>query len=955
MVPTGSLCGVSRPVPIFNFQISSPHGQPKFGLKRQWFGFRSAILAMFAALFLSASNSSAQTALVDTGTPTAAVSSINAAGSSSCLPQPSCGQSFQWWAGQFTLSHAATITSVQVAMDTFISGPFAVKIYSDTKGMPATAIFAQTYAVTATGIDGWSSFVFSSPNPSLAAGTYWLAFEPVAVTSGTAFSANIDGHAPNPLAHYAVWNEFSLINQYGNGYRVASGVGLGMRVYGTSYPDLVFGAVGRDNMTGETFGIPFGADNVAGGVGQASIYLGAGEIPGAFSLIRGSLFPNSLSTGSWSGASSCTPAAWSCTDGAGGARSIVFRTYTNVGATSLTFQSNAQLHGSISGSGGTGGAFGRVYVFDPTLFSNTLSAQSDVATFLTKSVPFDQGLETLFSNGAVLAKVSQALTTQNVALSAPLNTPQITLGAGQSITLMFDVSTITPSGSVVDFFSTLDPATNLFTDQSGNPVTQLLGVGPAVPLPGAAANLSVSPATATYAAGTSQTVTATVTDSSSAAVAGVVVTFTIASGPNTQAAVPALTDANGHATFTYTDVGGAGTDAIQVATSGVNSSSAQITWTSPGPLDHITISPSNSAVAVGGTQAYTAQGFDAFNTSIGDVTAATSFSISPDGSCAGASCTASTAGLHTVTASDNGKTAQASLQVGGVVDSTPPQITCAAPDTLWHSSDVSIACTASDSGSGLANSADASFSLSTNVAANTETSAAQTGTHVVCDKAGNCATAGPIGPIKVDKKGPTVTVNTPVSNAAYLLNQTVNANYICTDGGSGVASCTGSVANGVALDTTSVGTKTLTINATDAVGNKTQTSVTYTVGYAAAGICDGDAGHQILQPINADGTSVWNQGRTVPVKFRVCNASGASVGTAGVVSNFTLVQITKGTVTNVDETVTSTSADNAFRWDASGQQWIFNVSTANMPGGQTYTFLIQLNDGSKIYFSFGLK
>jgi len=35
-------------------------------------------------------------------------------------------------------------------------------------------------------------------------------------------------------------------------------------------------------------------------------------------------------------------------------------------------------------------------------------------------------------------------------------------------------------------------------------------------------------------------------------------------------------------------------------------------------------------------------------------------------------------------------------------------------------------------------------------------------------------------------------------------------------------------------------------------------SITQTVRYVSGGICDGDAGHQILQPINADGTSVFN-------------------------------------------------------------------------------------------------
>ncbi len=50
-------------------------------------------------------------------------------------------------------------------------------------------------------------------------------------------------------------------------------------------------------------------------------------------------------------------------------------------------------------------------------------------------------------------------------------------------------------------------------------------------------------------------------------------------------------------------------------------------------------------------------------------------------------------------------------------DTTSPTVTCVAGDGLWHADNVSIACTAGDNGSGLANPSDAAFSLSTSVAA----------------------------------------------------------------------------------------------------------------------------------------------------------------------------------------------------------------------------------------------
>ncbi|HAM51056.1 MAG TPA: hypothetical protein DCP92_10345, partial [Nitrospiraceae bacterium] len=80
-------------------------------------------------------------------------------------------------------------------------------------------------------------------------------------------------------------------------------------------------------------------------------------------------------------------------------------------------------------------------------------------------------------------------------------------------------------------------------------------------------------------------------------------------------------------------------------------------------LDHIVISPSSATINAGASQAYTATGYDASNNVVGIVTSSTTFSISPDGSCTGATCSATVAGPHTVIGNDSGKTATASLQV----------------------------------------------------------------------------------------------------------------------------------------------------------------------------------------------------------------------------------------------------------------------------------------------------
>lgn len=133
-------------------------------------------------------------------------------------------------------------------------------------------------------------------------------------------------------------------------------------------------------------------------------------------------------------------------------------------------------------------------------------------------------------------------------------------------------------------------------------------------------------------------------------------------------------------------------------------------------------------------------------------------------------------------------------------------------------------------------------------------------------------------------------------------------------------------------------------------------SQTFAVLYAT-GDCLGSPGHQTLQPINADGSSSFKQGSTIPLKFRVCDVNGVSIGASGAVATPNapqLYQTTSG-APSVNEDAVSTTPDTAFRWSPTDQQWIFNLGTKNLAGGKTYFYRINLNDGTAIEFSFALR
>jgi parallel beta-helix repeat protein len=202
------------------------------------------------------------------------------------------------------------------------------------------------------------------------------------------------------------------------------------------------------------------------------------------------------------------------------------------------------------------------------------------------------------------------------------------------------------------------------------------------------------------------------------------------------------------------------------------------------------------------------------------------------------------------------------------VDTTPPTIECGSADGLWHGTDVSITCTTSDSG-GLANPDDSSFSLSTNVADNEETSNASTNSRNVCDMAGNCAMAGPINGNMVDKKAPSISILEPITSDTYTFNQAIAASYSCSDGGSGVAICVGTVADGANFDTSTLGTKSFEVTATDNAGNSKSQSLTYEVNYNFIGFSS---------PV--DNPSIMNiarAGQAIPLKWQLLNANNVPV------------------------------------------------------------------------------
>ena len=184
----------------------------------------------------------------------------------------------------------------------------------------------------------------------------------------------------------------------------------------------------------------------------------------------------------------------------------------------------------------------------------------------------------------------------------------------------------------------------------------------------------------------------------------------------------------------------------------------------------------------------------------------------------------------------------------------------------------------------------------------------------------------------IDVTPPIIAITSP-TNTIYALNQSVLANYSCTDPDSPVATCVGTVANGSPVDTASVGTKTFTVNATDPSGNASTQSVVYTVSYNICALYDQ--------------TKVVQSGSTVPIKVELCDASGADAFSSSVVVTATaLTQMSTGAAGAVQASGNS-NPDNNFRFDptlGTSGGYIYNFSTKGLMTGTYALSFTAAND-----------
>lgn len=140
------------------------------------------------------------------------------------------------------------------------------------------------------------------------------------------------------------------------------------------------------------------------------------------------------------------------------------------------------------------------------------------------------------------------------------------------------------------------------------------------------------------------------------------------------------------------------------------------------------------------------------------------------------------------------------------------------------------------------------------------------------------------------------------------------------------------------------GSHNVTLLITDPSGASNSDTVNVSVTYSWSGV---------QQPINADGSSVFKAGSTVPVRFQL---TGASAGLTSVVATLNYALLTGSDPGPINEADSTSAADmgNQFRYNASSGQYQFNWSAKGLTAGK-YRLYIDLGDGVSRSVDIGLK
>jgi hypothetical protein len=191
-----------------------------------------------------------------------------------------------------------------------------------------------------------------------------------------------------------------------------------------------------------------------------------------------------------------------------------------------------------------------------------------------------------------------------------------------------------------------------------------------------------------------------------------------------------------------------------------------------------------------------------------------------------------------------------------------------------------------------------------------------------------------------DVTPPKIALHTPPDGAQYTLGESVQADYECRDSQSAVSTCRGPVPSGAAIDTTSVGSKSFTVDAASEGGPSSKAHA-YSVVWETS---------EFSAPLNgkdADGNYVLNKmkaGGAVPVKFSLGGDRGLDIFADGYPKSEAIACDSTADVDGIEETVAT--GNSGLHYDATADQYTYVWKTDKAWADSCRQIVLKLADGT---------
>ncbi len=260
------------------------------------------------------------------------------------------------------------------------------------------------------------------------------------------------------------------------------------------------------------------------------------------------------------------------------------------------------------------------------------------------------------------------------------------------------------------------------------------------------------------------------------------------------------------------------------------------------------------------------------------------------------------------------------------IDKTVPTIT-ATPTTSpnangWYTSDVTVAYTCTDAGSGIASCP------ADQIVRMRGATALATGRNTI-DRAGLTSATVSV-PLKIDSSAPLMnpTISNTLSSGVLALNAVASASANASDPESGISTATCG-----AIDTSTIGSRTVTCTATNAAGLTTTKTLSYKVVYLVS----------FAAPLVEGGYYASDINKILRVQWRVADAAGNGIdGVVGTASFVGLASCPAGTpvaLTNYE-----TTSNNTVQSLGNGEYWRTLTSQPSY-AGTCKKIRVNLSDG----------